>query len=214
MSATYELKATARTRVGKGAARTARREGLVPAVIYGDKKAPLPINISYKESFMRLHAGGFLTTVCTIDLDGEKHRVIPRDYQLDPVRDFLIHVDFLRVSAGATLDVGVPVHFINEAASPGMKRGGVLNIVRHEIELECPVDAIPEFITCDLTGTNIGDSIHISAITLPEGTKLTITDRDFTVATIASSAGAREEARGEEEEIEAGSVPLVGGDED
>ncbi|HOV04063.1 MAG TPA: 50S ribosomal protein L25/general stress protein Ctc, partial [Kaistiaceae bacterium] len=122
MSATYELKATARTRVGKGAARTARREGLVPAVIYGDKKAPLPINISYKESFMRLHAGGFLTTVCTIDVDGEKHRVIPRDYQLDPVRDFLIHVDFLRVSAGATLDVGVPVHFINEAASPGMKR--------------------------------------------------------------------------------------------
>ncbi|MEZ5838898.1 MAG: 50S ribosomal protein L25/general stress protein Ctc [Hyphomicrobiales bacterium] len=214
MSATYELKATARTRVGKGAARTARREGLIPAVIYGDKKAPLPISLSYKEAFMRLHAGGFLTTVCTIDVDGEKHRVIPRDYQLDPVRDFLIHVDFLRIAEGAKLTVGVPVHFVNEAGSPGLKRGGVLNIVRHEVELECPVDAIPEFITCDLTGTDIGDSIHISTIKLPDGVTPAITDRDFTVATIASSAGAREDARGHDDDVEAGEVPLVGGKED
>ena len=213
MSASYELKATARSRVGKGAARTARREGLIPAVIYGDKKSPLPILLPYKEAFMRLHGGGFLTTLCTIDVDGEKHRVIPRDYQLDPVRDFLIHVDFLRVGAGTTLTVEIPVHFVNEEASPGLKRGGVLNVVRHEIELECPADAIPEAITIDLTGLEIGDGIHISDVTLPKGVTPTITDRDFTIATIASSAAAREEAHGEEDEIQAGEVPLVG-DED
>ena len=127
----YELKAEVRDRVGKGAARALRRDKKVPAVIYGDKKPPLPIAIDYKEAFMKLHAGGFMSTVATIDVNGEKVKVIPKDYALDPVRDFLIHVDFLRITKGAKLTVEVPVLFENEETSPGIKRGGVLNVVRY-----------------------------------------------------------------------------------
>jgi large subunit ribosomal protein L25 len=190
---TYELKAEARELVGKGSAREVRRNGKVPAVIYGDKQPPLAITLSYKEIFYKIHGGGFLTTVATIDLDGKKIRVLPKDYQLDPVRDFPMHVDFLRVSKNTEVNVDVPVHFINHEQSPGLKRGGALNIVRHEVEFHCPADAIPEFITVDLAGTEIGDSIHISAVKLPAGVKPVISDRDFTVATIAGSAAARSE---------------------
>jgi len=197
MAHTYELKASARDRAGKGSARALRREGKIPAVIYGDKQPPLSISIDAKETSKRLHAGGFLTHVATIDVDGQPIRVLPRDYQLDVVRDTLIHVDFLRVSASSRLTVEVPVHFLNQEASPGLKRGGVLNIVRHEVELEVSPDAIPEHLEVDLTGTEIGDSIHISAIKLPEGARPVTRDRDFTVATIAGSAASTsEESKG------------------
>ncbi len=193
MAQTAELKAQARDRVGKGAARALRRDGLVPAVIYGDKQPALAIAISYKEAMQRIYAGGFLSHVLTVDVDGAKHRVIPRDYQLDPVRDFALHVDFLRVSADTKLHVEVAVHFENEEASPGLKRGGVLNIVRHTVEVVCPPDAIPEAITFDLTGFDIGDSLHISAVKLPQGVEPAIKDRDFTVATIVAPSSLRSE---------------------
>jgi large subunit ribosomal protein L25 len=191
MAASLELKAQARTGVGKGAARALRRQGLVPAVIYGDKKTPLGVSIAYKDAMKHIYAGGFLSHVITLDVDGEKHRVIPRDYQLDPVKDFPIHVDFLRVGAGTKLHVNVHVTFINEEESPGIKRGGVLNIVQHTVDLSCPADAIPDHLTVDLTGKDVGDSIHISHIALPPGVTPVIRDRDFTIATIVAPSGLR-----------------------
>jgi large subunit ribosomal protein L25 len=195
MSTAYELTATVREKVGKGAARATRREGQIPAVIYGGKQPALPISLSYWEVDQRVHGGGFLTTLATIDVSGDKIRVIPRDFQMDPVSDRPLHVDFLRVPEGARLDIDVPVHFINEDASPGIKRGGVLNIVRHTVNVSCPADAIPDQLVCDLTGLDINDSVHISSMALPEGVEPTITDRDFTVATIAAPAGVKEEIR-------------------
>jgi len=193
MSETYELKAEARERVGKGSARELRRNGKIPAVIYGDKQPPLAITVSYKEIFYKIHGGGFMTTVATIDVDGKKIQVLPKDYQMDPVRDFPMHVDFLRVGKNTEVNVNVPVHFINEEKSPGIKRGGVLNIVRHEIEFHCPANAIPEFIEIDLTGLEINDSVHISAVKLPKNVKPVIADRDFTIATVAAPAGLKSE---------------------
>lgn len=189
--AAAELKASARDRVGKGAARELRRQGLIPAVIYGDKKPPLAISISYKEAMQRIYRGGFLSHIIEVNVDGEKHKVIPRDYQLDPVRDFALHVDFLRIGAGSRLNVEVPVHFANQEKSPGLKRGGVLNIVRHTVEISCPADAIPEELVLDLASADIGDSLHISAVTLPENVHPTITDRDFTIATLVAPSGLR-----------------------
>ena len=193
MSNTYELTASVRNRVGKGAARASRREGKIPAVIYGNKQPPLAIELDHKTIFMKLHGGGFLTTVATIDVNGEKINVIPRDYALDPVTDQPIHVDFLRVAAGSTLHVQIPVQFINEEKSPGLKRGGVLNVVRHDIEATVPADAIPDHIVVDLTGLDINDAVHISAVKLPAGVKPVITERDFTIATIAAPAGLKSE---------------------
>jgi large subunit ribosomal protein L25 len=198
---TYELKAELRERVGKGSSRELRRNGLIPAVIYGDKQEPISIALPNKEVTLRIHAGGFMTTIATIDVDGKKISVLPKDYQLDPVRDFTMHVDFLRVGKNTEVNVEVPVHFVNEGKSPGLKVGGVLNIVRHEVELHCPADAIPEFITVDLSGLKIGDGVHISHVKLPAGVRPVIADRDFTIATIAAPAGGtsgEEEAAGEE----------------
>src|SRR5690606_15361626 len=181
---------------------------LVPAVIYGDKKAPLSIAVSYKDTFRKIHEGGFLSRVIEVEVDGEKHRVIPKDFQLEPVRDFLVHVDFLRVGKNSTLIVDVPVHFINQEKSPGLKKGGVLNVVRHAVEVTAPGDSIPENLVVDLADAEVGDSIHISAVTLPAGVTPTITDRDFTIATIAapsalrSSEGEAEEAEDEEKSEE------------
>jgi len=202
---TYELKAEAREQVGKGSARAVRRVGKVPAVIYGDKQPPLAIALSYKDVFYKIHGGGFLTTVATIDVDGKKIQVLPKDYQLDPVKDFPLHVDFLRVGKDTEVNVDVPVHFINDDKSPGIKRGGVLNIVRHEVEFRCPANAIPEFITVDLDGADIGDSIHISSVKLPAGVKPVIADRDFTIATIAGSSAMKPEA----ETAEAAATPAA-----
>lgn len=198
--ATYELKAETRERVGKGSSRELRRNGLIPAVIYGDKQAPISIALSTKDVTMKIHAGGFMTTVAVIHVNGEEIRVLPKDYQLDPVRDFTMHVDFLRVSKDSKVTVQVPVHFVNEEKSPGLKAGGVLNIVRHDVELAVAADDIPEFLTVDLSGHKVGDAIHISDIKLPKGATPVITDRDFTIATIAAPAGGlKEEVEGEAE---------------
>jgi large subunit ribosomal protein L25 len=202
----YELEAEAREKVGKGAAREIRRNGRVPAVIYGDKQPPLAVTLPYKEVFMKIHGGGFMTTIATINVGGKKIQVLPKDYQLDPVRDFPMHVDFLRVSKNTVVTVDIPVHFVNEDDAPGIKRGGVLNIVRHHVEASCPANSIPEFIEIDLTGLDIGDSVHISAVTLPKNVTPTITDRDFTIATIAAPAALKSEedeaAQAEAEEVE------------
>ena len=189
MSQNYVLKAETRDRVGKGSARELRRNGKVPAVIYGDKQAPLSIALSYKDVYYKIHGGGFMTTVATIEVDGQKIQVLPKAYQLDPIRDFPVHVDLLRVSKNTLVTVQIPVRFINEEKSAGLKRGGVLNIVRHEIEAQCPANQIPDAIEIDLEGTDLGDTIHISSVKLPEDVKPTITDRDFTIATIAAPAG-------------------------
>ncbi len=195
-----ELKAKLRERVGKGAARELRRNNEIPAVIYGDKKPPLPISIAYKEAMKRIHAGGFLSSILTIDVNGEKHKVIPRDFQLDPVKDKALHVDFLRIGKGTILTLEIPVHFYNEELSPGLKRGGVLNIVRHTVEIHCPADSIPEAFDIDLTGKDVGDTLNISDVTLPEGASPTITDRDFTIATITAPSALRSESGDEEAE--------------
>ncbi len=205
MSDTYVLKAEARDRAGKGSSRALRRSGKIPAVIYGDKKAPLSIALPYKEVHLRIQSGGFMTTIATIEVGGEKIQVLPKDYQLDPVRDFTMHVDFLRVGKNTIVTVEIPVHFVNEEECPGIRRGGVLNIVRHTVEVHCPANDIPEAIIADLTGLDLNDGIHISGVTLPEGVVPTITDRDFTIATIAAPAGLKSEGaeeEGEEEEIE------------
>lgn len=204
MAEAVELKAWARDRTGKGGARAVRREGRVPGIVYGDKQEPQNIALESKAISKQLQTGHFQSTIFMLDVDGSKIRVIPRGVQLDPVRDFPLHVDFMRLSKDASVTVDVPVHFLNEAASPGLKRGGVLNIVRHDIPVRCPADKIPDHFDVDLTGLEIGDSIHISALALPEGVVPTITDRDFTVATIVGRAAEEEEtpteAEGEGEE--------------
>lgn len=194
------LKGQLRERTGKGAARHLRRNSMVPAVIYGDKKDPLPIALPYKELAHRLFGGGFMTTIATIEVDGTKHKVLPKDYQLDPVRDFVEHVDFLRIGRGTTVTVAIPVVVINEEESPGLRRGGVINMVRHDVEVNCPADSIPDSIEVDVTGLDINDGVHISAIELPEGVTPAITDRDFTIATIAAPAGLKSEEAEDEDE--------------
>jgi large subunit ribosomal protein L25 len=201
MAELIELKATARKGTGKLANRALRAQKLVPGVIYGGGEAPANVAMEYKLLWLNHQTGHFLSTVYMLDVDGKKERVIPREVQVDPVRDFPIHVDFLRVSKSSRIDVDVPVHFINEDASPGLKRGGVLNIVRHTIECTCPADAIPENIEVDLTGLDIGDAVHISAVALPKGITPTI-ERDFTIATIVGAASARSEAETEAVEEE------------
>ncbi len=202
MSTSYELTASVRNRVGKGAARASRREGKIPAVIYGDKQPPLAIELSHKDVYMKLHGGGFLTTVATINVDGQKIRVIPRDYALHPVSDQPIHVDFLRVTVGASLHVKVPVQFVNEDKAPGLKAGGVLNIVSHELDVTAPADAIPDHIVVDLTGLEIGSSVHLSNVSLPEGVKPTAAD-DVTLATIVAPAALTSEEAAEAAAAEA-----------
>jgi large subunit ribosomal protein L25 len=194
MAEAIELKAWTRQRTGKGGAREVRREGRVPGIVYGETQEPQNIALESKVISKQIQTGHFRSTIFMLDVDGTKVRVIPRDVQLDPVRDFPIHVDFMRLSKDALVSVDVPVHFLNDAASPGLKRGGVLNVVRHDIPVRCPADKIPDHFTVDLTGLEIGDSIHISAIALPEGVTPTITDRDFTVATIVGRAAEEEEA--------------------
>ena len=206
-----EISATARERVGKGTARATRREGRVPAVIYGDKQPPQPISLEHKELWQHVRTGQFLNTIYMINVGGNATRVIPRDIQMDPVRDFPLHVDFLRLGEGARIAVEVPVSFINDEESPGLKRGGVLNIVRHTVELRCLAEAIPENLEADLTGLDIGDSLHVSAISLPEDVELTITDRDFTILTIAGRMA--EETVEEEEGLEGEEGEEVEGEE-
>jgi large subunit ribosomal protein L25 len=193
MAGTKTLNATARDGTGKGAARGVRREGRIPGVIYGGGDAAVPISLDYRELNKLIYAGHFLTTIFELDVGGAKQRTIPRDYQLDPIKDQPLHVDFLRLKPGASLRVQVPVHFINQDICPGLKKGGSLNIVRHAIEMRVPADAIPEAVVADLASLQINDSVHIDAIPLPEGCKLTQRERDFTIATIAPPLVAAEE---------------------
>ena len=192
MSKIIKLKATARGGAGKGAARAVRRQGLIPGVVYGDKKEPQNISFVYNELQPHVNTGRFMSTLVDLEVDGTVVRAIPRDIQFEPVRDFISHVDFLRLGKGARIHVEVPVHFKNHADSPGIKKGGVLNIVRHEIDLYCPADFIPDEILIDLTGLEIGQSIHITSVKLPENVTPAIRERDFTIATIASAAGIKE----------------------
>ncbi|MGI9351774.1 MAG: 50S ribosomal protein L25/general stress protein Ctc [Rhizobiaceae bacterium] len=214
MSDINVLEGQLRERVGKGAARELRRNAMVPAVIYGDKKDPVSIALPYKELSMMIHGGGFMTTIANIKIGDEEHRVLPKDYQLHPVRDFVEHVDFLRVSRKTIVTVEIPVHFENDEVSPGLKRGGVLNIVRHTVEVNCPADGIPDSFTIDLEPYDLGDSINISTVTLPEGVEPTITDRDFTIATIASPAGLKSDEEEEEGAPEAPETEIIGEETD
>jgi large subunit ribosomal protein L25 len=191
MAETKVLKAQAREGVGKGAARELRRQGLVPAVIYGDKQTPVTIALAYKDIHKAIYAGGFLSHSIDLDVDGTTHRVIPRDYQLDPVKDFPVHVDFLRIGKNSKINVQVHVTFINEEASPGLKRGGTLNIVHHTLDLTVSADSIPEEVTVDLTGLDIGDSVHISNIKLPAGAVDHSHEEDVTIATIVAPSALR-----------------------
>jgi large subunit ribosomal protein L25 len=193
MSDTLNLPAETRERAGKGASRALRREGRVPAVVYGGKEEPLAIHVEEKLLVKQLGTGHFLNSIVEIEVGGKKLRTLPKDVAFHPVSDRPLHADFLRLSKDSTVHVNVPVLFINEDASPGLKRGGVLNMVRHELELICEADKIPEDIQIDVTGLDIGDSIHISHVTLPKGSTSAITDRDFTIATIVAPSGLRSE---------------------
>jgi large subunit ribosomal protein L25 len=209
MAQVSEIKAYARARAGTGGARATRREAKVPAVVYGEGRSPENVALVSNELVNIIKRGRFLSSLIDLDIDGTRVRVIPREVQLDPVNDKPVHVDFQRVSPGSRIRVDVPVRFINEGASPGLKRGGVLNIVRHEIEVTCPVEAIPERFEFSLEGLDIGRSVHISAITLPEGVKTTIQNRDFTVATIAGHKIEEEPVPGAEAAAAEGVAPAA-----
>ena len=212
MSDALNLPAERRERAGKGASRALRREGRIPAVIYGGKEEPTPIHVEEKELVKQLMTGHFMNSIVKIELGGESIRTLPKDVALHPVTDRPTHADFFRLSRDAKVEVQIPVVFLNEEASPGLKKGGVLNIVRHELDLICEADKIPGEIEIDVTGKEVGDSIHISEVTLPDGSVSAITDRDFTIATLVAPSALKksdeeaEEAEGEEvaaDEVEA-----------
>jgi len=202
MSDTLNLTAETREGVGKGASRVLRREGRVPAVIYGNKEEPLAIHVEAKLLARLLDTGHFMNSIVELDVGGRKIRTLPKDVAFHPVSARALHVDFLRLAANATVHVNVPVVFVNEEAAPGLKRGGVLNVVRHELELVCDANSIPDEITVDVTGAEIGDSIHIHSVTLPKGVESAISDRDFTIATIVAPS-ALKSADGEDGDEEA-----------
>ena len=208
MSDALTLPAETRERAGKGASRVLRREGRVPAVVYGGKEEPLPIHVEAKELVRQLGTGHFMNSIVMIEVGGKTLRTLPKDVAFHPVTDRPLHADFLRLSKDAKITVQVPVVFANEEDSPGLKKGGVLNVVRHELELVCESDKIPDEIVLDVTGLDVGDSIHISHVTLPEGSVSAITDRDFTIATIVAPSALKSEP-GEGGETPAGEVPTA-----
>jgi large subunit ribosomal protein L25 len=191
---TIDIKAEARSQVGKGSARAARRAGLVPAVIYGNKETAVSVTLDANQWRQLMHKPGIFSQLININVNNETHFVLPRDIQQHPVSEEAMHVDFLKVTKNATVAVGIAVEFLNEDKCTGLKLGGVLNIVRSQVELNCPAISIPEKLTVDLEGLNVGHTIHISSIELPEGCTPTITDRDFTVATIAAPRGGLDDA--------------------
>jgi large subunit ribosomal protein L25 len=210
MSEQLTLPAEARERAGKGASRELRREGRVPAVVYGDKKEPLSVHVEEKLLAKMLSTGHFMNSVVMIEVGGKKNRTLPKAVDFHPVTSRPIHVDFLRIGEHSKVTVAIPVRFDNEEDSPGLKRGGVLNIVQHEIDLTCDASEIPEELHIDLTGLDIGDSIHISQVTLPKGATPAIDDRDFTVATVVAPSAMKSEEG--DNETAAGDVPTVGED--
>jgi large subunit ribosomal protein L25 len=212
MSDQLTLPAEARDRAGKGASRALRREGRVPAVVYGEKKEPLAIHVEEKLLYKMLQTGHFMNSVVMIDFEGKPHRTLPKAVDFHPVSSRPIHVDFLRIGEHTKVTVAVPVRFDNEEASPGLKRGGVLNVVEHELELVCDASAIPNEIHIALDGLEIGDSIHISQVSLPEGTKPANEDEDYTVATIIAPSAMKAEEE-EEEAAAAAEGELAEGEE-
>jgi large subunit ribosomal protein L25 len=194
MATVTVIKAVPRSRAGKGAARTERRAGRVPGIIYGDGKPPLPIALEYNELRQRIFAGHFLSTVHDIEVDGVKHRVIPRDFQLDALRDLPLHVDFMRLGEGATIRVSIPIHVRNADLSPGVKRGGTVSIVTHSVEVRCRADAIPTGIDVDVGGLEINHSKHLSDIKLPDGVRA-VSGRDITLITVVPPSGYAEELK-------------------
>jgi large subunit ribosomal protein L25 len=210
MAETTKVVAKMRDRAGKGGARSSRREGLIPAVIYGDKQPPQMIAVEPKTIERELHKEGYFNHTLKIDVDGKSVDVLPRDVQVDPVTDKPLHLDFLRVGADSIITVQVPVHFRNEAAAPGIKRGGVLNIVMHEITVRTKASAIPEYFEVDLTGLEIGHSVHLSALKVPEGVRTVTRDKDPTVASIAAPTVVRE-AAAETPTAADGATPAPGG---
>lgn len=188
MTKHYALSAEARDRAGKGVARALRREDKIPGVIYGDAKEAVSIELPVKEVTMEYHKGHMFTTLCDLEVSGKKTLVLVRDVQVHPVTDRVLHVDFLRVSPKTTLKVSVPVHFLNQETSKGLKKGGTLNVVRHEVELVCQATNIPEFVELDIADAEVGSALKISAVKLPAGAKNAI-DRDVTIATIAMPRG-------------------------
>src|SRR3981189_1867817 len=194
MASVKELKATARPAGGKGAARAVRRAGRGPGVVYGNNQPPVTLSADDADLRQRILAGRFLATIYDIDLEGKKHRVIPRDFHLDPVRDFPLHVDFMRLGEGATIRVSVPLHIVGAESAPGVKRGGTVNIVTHTIELECSVDNIPQYVEADVSGLEISYSLHLSDIKLPPGVKSLLRE-DVTLVTIVPPSGYAEEQK-------------------
>jgi len=211
MSDQLTLPAEARDRAGKGASRALRRDGRVPAVVYGEKKEPLSIHVEEKLLTKMLHTGHFMNSVVMIDFKGKPHRTLPKAVDFHPVTSRPIHVDFLRIGEHTKVHVAVPMRFDNEEASPGLKRGGVLNIVVHDLALVCDASEIPDEIHVDLTGLEIGDTLHISQIKLPKGAKAANADDDFTVATIVAPSAMKAEE--EETATAEGEVPIVGEEE-
>src|SRR5438045_7611068 len=207
MSEQLTLPAEARDRAGKGASRALRRDGRVPAVVYGEKKEPLSIHVEEKLLTKMLHTGHFMNSIVMVDVGGKPTRTLPKAVDFHPVSSRPIHVDFLRVGEHSKVTVAVPVRFDNEEASPGLKRGGVLNVVQHELELVCDAASIPNEIHIELTGLEIGDCIHIGLVKLPEGVTAANQDEDFTVATIVAPSAMK---AGEEEAAPEGEVPIEG----
>jgi large subunit ribosomal protein L25 len=205
MANVREMKATARPKAGKGAARAERRAGRVPGVIYGDRKDPLTISVDHAELKQRIYAGRFLTTIYELDVEGTKHRVIPRDFQLDPVKDLPVHVDFLRLGEGAQIRVRIPVHVMNAEQAPGVKRGGTVNIVTHAVEVVCSADAIPESIDVDISTLEINYSKHLSDVGLPDHVRV-VGQVDPTLVTIVPPSGYAEEMKAAAEAAAAAAV--------
>ena len=196
MSNAVVINAEVRDRAGKGAARAVRRAGRVPAVIYGGKKEPTIITLDPRDVVKGVETGEFFSTIYELELESGNERVLPRDLQVHPINDLPQHLDFLRVTADTRVTVEVPVNFHNEEESPGLKRGGVLNVVRYAVEVNCSAEAIPASFDLDLTGLEIGEGLHSSSLVLPSGVELTITDRDFTIASVAAPTVVQEETAG------------------
>ena len=195
MAQVQELKAEAREGRGKGPSYQARQKGMIPAIVYGGQGEPETVNVDFRTVERHIEKGAFLTTLLMLDIAGKKTRVIPRQLQLDPVSDRPVHVDFMRLAEGATVRLEIPVHFRGQGESPGLKKGGVLNIVRHAMELICPADRIPNEVLVDVSKLDINESIHISSLNLPEGVKPTIRGRDFTVCSVVAPTSVLEEQR-------------------
>lgn len=222
MTQVVTLAAQLRDRAGKGTAHALRRENRVPAVIYGDGKPPQMISMDANLVRRYAHKTGFFTHLFDLEVDGKKHRVLPRDAQFDRVTDVVLHVDFLRVSAATTVRVAVPVQFINADKSPGIKRGGTLNVVHHEIEVLCSPDRIPEKFEISLEGLQVGEAVHLSDLKLPEGVKAASSEKDFAIASVAVPSGIRAESEaasaasataGAEAAPAAAAAPAAGGKE-